>query len=109
MAGLPRSGDPSGLTPGLTQTVDQVASAVNAGDWVAAGSVPRRLRRRRRGLGFEPPASDPSTDRATSADVCMLADELYEQDSLPTVEQLQRYQQLAPDEIAAQSTKSPNR
>ena len=47
----------------------------------------------------EPPASDPSTGRATS-DVCTLAGEMYQQDSLPSVEQLQRYQQLAPDEIA---------
>jgi hypothetical protein len=47
----------------------------------------------------ELPASDTSTDRATS-DVCSLAGEMYEQDSLPSVEQLQRYQQLAPDEIA---------
>ena len=45
------------------------------------------------------PASDPSTGRATS-DVCTLAGEMYQQDSLPSVEQLQRYQQLAPDEIA---------
>ena len=47
------------------------------------------------------PTSDPSTGRATS-DVCTLAGEMYEQDSLPSVEQLQRYQQLAPDEIARQ-------
>ena len=47
----------------------------------------------------ELPASDPSTGRATS-DVCTLAGEMYQQDSLPSVEQLQRYQQLAPDEIA---------
>jgi hypothetical protein len=47
----------------------------------------------------ELPASDPSTERATS-DLCTLATEMYQQDSLPTVEQLQRYQQLAPAEIA---------
>ena len=47
------------------------------------------------------PAS--STDRAT-ADVCTLVSEMYEQDDLASVEQLQRYQQLAPDEIADQVT-----
>ena len=36
--------------------------------------------------------------------MCTLASEMYEQDDLPSVEQLQRYQQLAPDEIAGQVT-----
>jgi hypothetical protein len=47
----------------------------------------------------ELPASDPSAGRATS-DVCTLVGEMFQQDSLPSVEQLQRYQQLAPHEIA---------
>ena len=41
---------------------------------------------------------------ADSSQVCTLVSEMYEQDDLPSVEQLQRYQQLAPDEIADQVT-----
>ena len=40
--------------------------------------------------------------QAGSGELCTLVSEMYEQDDLPSVEQLQRYQQLAPDEIADQ-------
>ena len=37
---------------------------------------------------------------AADDDLCALATEIFEQDAAPSMEQLQRYQQLAPDEIA---------
>ena len=44
---------------------------------------------------------DSDTDAAAASDeLCALATELFEQDDFPSVEQLQRYQQLAPESIA---------
>ena len=66
--------------------------------------VPRSLRppivrqpRRPLGPRAASPGSAADDSAAASDELCALATELFEQDDFPSVEQLQRYQQLAPD------------
>ena len=46
-----------------------------------------------------PPSGDVADVDPEFADVCAVAQEIYESDSFPTADQLQRYQAVAPDEI----------
>ena len=53
---------------------------------------------------------DSDTDAAAANDeLCALATELFEQDDFPSVEQLQRYQQLAPSRSPTPCTRPRSR